>query len=415
MAQLQKVRGTKDLLPEDNRVFRAIDNTARHLASRYGFDEIQTPIFESSEVFHRTLGESTDIITKETYTFLDRGGESVTLRPEGTAGIARAFITEGLAQNLPLKFYYVGPMFRYERPQKGRQRQFHQIGVECLGIEAPYADVECIALGWRILKALDVAKRCRLELNTLGDFESRKNYRDALVIYFSEHKSKLSADSLLRLEKNPLRILDSKDEGDRRLIEEAPQFESYLNEHSKNFFAKVCAGLTDLDIPFTLNSHLVRGLDYYSHTVFEMVTEHLGAQGAVLSGGRYDGLIESMGGPKTAGVGWAGGMERLAELTNPAILADPEPLYVVVPADEFGELYSLRVQNELIQLGLRCEIIWSGGNVGKKFKKADKMKAAVALIVGQKETQDNTVTAKNLKTGIQKTLPIAEIRELLNL
>ncbi|HEY9536701.1 MAG TPA: histidine--tRNA ligase, partial [Kiloniellaceae bacterium] len=312
MTSLQPVRGTRDILPDEMRRHRVVVETARALAARYGYHEMATPVFEFTEVFKRTLGETSDVVTKEMYTFSIGDGEQVTLRPEATAGVARALISGGLTQSLPLKVFYNGPMFRHERPQKGRYRQFHQIDVELLGVSEPLADVEIIALGADILAALGLGEHTTLELNTLGDLESRKAYRAALVDYFSAYQDKLSADSRDRLVRNPLRILDSKDQGDRKLIEGAPLFGDYLNQQSRDFFARVLEGLDLLGIGYTLNDRLVRGLDYYTHTAFEFTTTALGAQGTVLAGGRYDGLVETMGGPSVPGIGWAAGVERLS-------------------------------------------------------------------------------------------------------
>lgn len=400
--KVQRVRGTRDLLPEDNVLFRFVEESAHKKALLYGYGEIETPIFEFSEVFHRTLGETSDVVNKETYDFTDRGGESLTLRPEGTAGVARAFISEGMMQNLPLKFYYSGPMFRYERPQKGRYRQFHQIGVECLGYESPLADVESIALAWDLLKSIRLAEECTLEINTLGDGESRAAYREALVQYFSAHKDQLSADSQMRLEKNPLRILDSKDEGDKKIIVNAPRMEEYLNEKSRNFFSAVIAGIEKLKIPYQLNSKLVRGLDYYCHTVFEFTTQKLGAQGTVLAGGRYDGLIETMGGPNTPAVGWAAGIDRLAELT-PRELLTVTPLIAIIGADAKGEEESIKLAHEVRSLGLKTENFLSG-KMAKKMQKANKLGASYALILGENEVNSNQVTIKNLLTGNQEVV-----------
>lgn len=397
---LQRVRGTQDLLPEISRKFRHIENLAWEVAKHYGYGEIDTPIFESSEVFHRTLGETSDMVHKETYTFLDRGGDSVTLRPEGTAGIARAFISEGLAQNLPLKFYYSGPMFRYERPQKGRYRQFHQIGIESLGYDNPLSDVEVISLASDFLSKLDLLSSCKLQLNTLGDQASRAHYRDQLVTYFTKYKSELSADSQMRLEKNPLRILDSKDQNDRKLILDCPQMAASMTAESKNFFDRVQKGLEQNNIPFEVSSTLVRGIDYYTHTVFEFVTEKLGAQGTVLAGGRYDGLIQVMGGPQTPGVGWAAGMERLAELTAENLIPPQKLKAAIVPADEAGELWALTVAKDFRSRGYATEILWNG-NVGKKMKKAASLGAEYAVIVGATEAQNKSLTVKNLSTGEQ--------------
>ncbi|WP_415062846.1 histidine--tRNA ligase [Bdellovibrio sp.] len=408
-SKIQRVRGTRDLLPEDSLLFRFVEQSAYEKALLYGYGEIETPIFEFSDVFHRTLGETSDVVNKETYDFTDRGGESLTLRPEGTAGVARAFISEGLSQNLPLKFYYSGPMFRYERPQKGRYRQFYQLGAECLGYDSPLADVECIALAWDVLQKIGISADCTLEINTLGDSESRAAYREALVSYFTAHQEQLSADSKMRLEKNPLRILDSKDEGDKTINALAPKFEQYLNETSKTFFKKVLDGIEKLGIPYKINSHLVRGLDYYSHTVFEFTTAKLGAQGTVLAGGRYDGLIETMGGPKTPGVGWAAGIDRLADLTPKELAIQSEVLIAVIGADDLGEEESIKVAHEIRSRGLKAENFLSG-KMGKKMQKANKLNAHYALILGSNEVTNKTVTVKNFATGEQKEISRTELQ-----
>ncbi|WP_374078650.1 histidine--tRNA ligase [Bdellovibrio bacteriovorus] len=402
-SKIQRVRGTRDLLPEDSLLFRFVEESAYEKSLLYGYGEIETPIFEFSDVFHRTLGETSDVVNKETYDFTDRGGENLTLRPEGTAGVARAFISEGMMQNLPLKFYYSGPMFRYERPQKGRYRQFYQLGAECLGYDSPLADVECIALAWDILQKIGISSDCTLEINTLGDAESRAAYREALVKYFTAHQDQLSADSKMRLEKNPLRILDSKDEGDKKLNANAPKLEQYLNETSQTFFKKVLEGIEKLGIPYKVNDHLVRGLDYYCHTVFEFTTSKLGAQGTVLAGGRYDGLIETMGGPKTPGVGWAAGIDRLADLTPKELAITKEVLIAVIGADDQGEDESVKVAHEIRARGLKAENFLSG-KMGKKMQKANKVGAHYALILGGNEVANKTVTVKNFANGEQSEI-----------
>jgi histidyl-tRNA synthetase len=408
MSQLQPVRGTRDIFGAEAASFRWIEQTAHSTALLYGFEEISTPIFEFKDVFHRTLGETSDVVSKETYTFTDRGGDDLTLRPEGTAGIARAFISGGMAQNLPLKFYYSGPMFRHERPQKGRYRQFHQIGVEVLGIETPSADIEVIAYGWHLLKKLGLADSCRIEINTLGDQESRTLYRNHLVQYFNQYQSQLSPDSQVRLEKNPLRILDSKDPNDRKIIENAPKFKDFLNSASTEFYNKVLMGLRTLEIPFVENEHLVRGLDYYCHTVFEITTTHLGAQGTVLAGGRYDGLIELMGGNKTPGVGWASGIERLALLSEGHNHTHADALVALLPADDSAEMSCLKLSQDLRLDGLRCELLTSG-NVGKKMKRANKLGARFAIIIGESELQKNTAAVKDLRQGTQEEVAMHSI------
>jgi histidyl-tRNA synthetase len=406
MPALQPARGTQDLLPEMARRHRRVGDTARALAELYGFAEIATPIFEFTEVFARPIGEHTDIVAKEMYTFTDRGGEEVTLRPENTAGVVRAVLSNGLTQSTPLKFFYSGPMFRYERPQKGRFRQFHQIGVELLGVTQPQADIEVIALGQRILGALGIADKVVLELNTLGDPESRAAYRDALVAYFSARLSELSEDSRRRLERNPLRILDSKDPGDQRLAAEAPDFSEYLNEASRDFFARVRDGLDALGITYRLNPRLVRGLDYYTHTAFEFVTSELGAQGTVIGGGRYDGLVELMGGPAMPGVGWAAGIERLAMLI-PEPPPAPRPV-ALVPLGEAAERLALKLAEELRDAGLVVELGYSG-NLARRMRRADRIDARAAVLIGEDELAQGAATLRDLDSGAQTLVPLAEL------
>ena len=403
MSGLQPVRGTHDLFPEEMRRHRKVIDTARAVAERYGYGEIATPIFEFSEVFQRTLGDTSDIVTKEMYSFTDRGGENVTLRPEYTAGIARAFISGGLQQQLPLKFFCHGPMFRYERPQKGRYRQFHQIGAELLGIAGPQADIEVIALGWDILTALGLDDRCVLELNTLGDTASRNAYRTVLIAYFKCHLDKLSEDSKARLERNPLRILDSKDEGDRRIVAGAPAFQDHLNAESADFFAQVKAGLDALGVPYKLNQRLVRGLDYYCHTAFEFTTEALGAQGTVMGGGRYDGLIEIMGGPATPAIGWAAGIERLAMLVE----APPEPPrpVAIVPMGAAAEAKALVLARDLRRSGFAVELGY-GGNMKKRMQRANKVRARAAIILGEDELNRSAAAVRELDSGEQAEIAL---------
>ena len=408
--KLQSVRGTQDFIGESAFLFRRIEELALHHASLFGYEEIKTPIFEFSEVFHRSLGETSDAVSKETYDFKDRGGDSLTLRPEGTAGVVRAFVSNGMAQHLPLRLYYSGPMFRYERPQKGRFRQFHQIGVEALGFENPEADVESMALAWQMLSALGLSNKSQLEINTLGDRESRDRHRQALVDYLTPFRSELSADSQIRLEKNPLRILDSKDEKDQRLLPNAPRMENYLNDTSKNFFDKVLAGLETLKIPYVRNSHLVRGLDYYTHTVFEFTTTHLGAQSALLAGGRYDGLVEMMGGSATPGVGWGSGIERLALLVSPELFAKKNTIVAVIAAEESTESYCMALSQKLRLQDLQVEFM-TAGNMGKRFKRAAKINASYAVVVGGNEIQSGTVAIKDLKTGTQTSVPMTTLND----
>ena len=406
MSDLQPVRGTHDILPEDHRRHRQVTETARQIAARYGYEEISTPVFEFSEVFKRTLGETSDIVTKEMFSFEDRGGEQLTLRPEVTAGVARAFISGGLAQHLPLKFFCQGPMFRYERPQKGRQRQFHQIDVELLGVDGPLADIEIISLAAHILDALGVADKVTLELNTLGDTESRQSYRTKLVGYLEGFKDKLSEDSLARLDRNPLRILDSKDQGDRAVIADAPLLEKHMNDASKAFFEDVQKGLKTAGIDYKINPTLVRGLDYYCHMAFEFTTETLGAQGAVLAGGRYDGLIAAMGGPPTPGTGWAAGVERLALM----IAEPPGPArpVAVVPIGQAAEAEALSLVQRLRRADFTTDLGFSG-NLKKRLKGANKANAVAAVIIGEDELAKGAATVRDMETGEQTEVKLSAL------
>ena len=411
--KIQPARGTRDIYGKDLSAFMFVQNTARDFARRYGFGEIQTPIFESTEVFARGVGETSDIVSKEMYTFTDRGGESFTLRPEGTAGVVRAFISEGMEQNQPVKLMYAGPMFRYERPQKGRYRQLHQVGVEVLGASAPQTDVEVLCLAWDFLSALGLKPYIRLELNTLGDVESRAAYRDALVAYFERYKEQLSEDSRVRLEKNPLRILDSKDEGDKKIIENAPAMTDYLNDESRQFFDAVTNGLTEMGVPFTVNPRLVRGLDYYRHTVFEFITDSLGAQGTVLAGGRYDGLVEQLGGPETAGIGFAAGIDRLALLLREVGKQPDEPRAIaVVPVGDDMTLPVMKIARDLRQAGFIVDMAYSG-NMGKRMKKANKINACAAVILGSDEYVKGVAAVRDLDTGDQSEVEIAALPDFM--
>jgi histidyl-tRNA synthetase len=410
MSSLQPVRGTQDLLPAQMRRHRAVSETARSVAERYGFEEMATPIFEFTEVFERPIGETTDIVSKEMYSFADRGGENITLRPENTAGVVRAVLSNALTQSTPLKFFYSGPMFRYERPQKGRFRQFHQIGIELIGVAQPQADIEVIACGARILAELGILERTELELNTLGDTASRHAYRAALVAYYDAHLADLSEDSRRRLERNPLRILDSKDEGDIRVNQGAPPYSDYLNQASRDFFAAVRRGLDAIGIAYRISPKLVRGLDYYCHTAFEFVTRDLGAQGTVMGGGRYDGLVGVMGGPETPGVGWAAGIERLAMLVaEPAGLARP---IAIVPVGDGAELPSLRLAETLRCAGFVIDQGYSG-NVGRRLKRANKIAARAAILLGEDELKNDAATVRDLDSGEQVTVPLGSLEDHL--
>lgn len=399
--KLQPVRGTHDLLPADFARHQHVIETAQGIAALYGYARMDTPIFEFSDVFHRTLGDTSDVVTKETYTFSDRGGESLTLRPEFTAAIVRAFISNNLQQlPSPFKCFYAGPAFRYERPQKGRQRQFHQIGCELIGSNEPMSDVEMITLAQQMLKVLGLSDSVTLELNSLGDAESRATYRDALVAYLSNYKNDLSDDSKNRLEKNPLRILDSKDEGDKKITAGAPTLHSHFNDASKAHFAAVTAGLEALGIAYKVSEKLVRGLDYYSHTVFEFTTDKLGAQGTVLAGGRYNDLVKLMGGADTACIGFAAGVERLSSLLEGTYKAPPTQLVAVVPMQDSLQGLGLLIAQKLRYADIAVDIAYKG-NSKKRFERAGKLGAAYAVLLGEEELAKGEVMVKNLTDGSQ--------------
>jgi histidyl-tRNA synthetase len=403
---LQPVRGTRDLVGEEFRRHHHVIDTARRVTSLYGFEEWATPIFEDTRVFARSLGDTSDVVTKEMYSFTDRGGDSVTLRPENTAGVCRALVSNGLTQSgLPRKVFYAGPMFRYERPQKGRYRQFHQIGAEILGAAEPLADAEVIAAGWDILVRLGIHHGVVLEINTLGDAESRDRYRTALVAHFEAHRGALSEDSLVRLEKNPMRILDSKDEGDRRIVATAPTITPHLSDAARSFYEAVLKHLATLGVPTRENPRIVRGLDYYSHTAFEFVTDRLGAQGTVMAGGRYDGLVEEMGGPPTPSVGWAAGVERLSMLLA-ASPAAPRPV-AVIPVSEAQEAAALALIRTLRAAGVVAEIAYKG-NLKRRMERANKLAARAALILGETEVADGVVQLRDLDAGTQDSVAVAE-------
>ena len=403
------MRGTHDLIGDDMRLFRYIVDTARHTADLYGYDEMQTPIFEFSDVFHRSLGDTSDVVSKETYTFEDRGGESITLRPEFTAAIVRAFISNGYTQKLPFKAFYAGPAFRYERPQKGRQRQFHQVGVECLGADAPWHDVESILCAQQFLKELAgsdeqyyKSRNITLEINTIGDEESRNNYKTALINYFTKYKNDLSEESVKRLEKNPLRILDSKQLEDKKLVENAPEFEDYLNATSRHWFDSVTDSLSAAKCKFTISPRLVRGLDYYTHTVFEFTTDQLGAQATILAGGRYDRLIEQMGGSNIPGTGWASGVERLMLLDKDLqFLLEWFKEPVAINAGDENSLKTalllsqfLREENEF-----KTEILYHK-NYSKALKKADAINAKYFVRIENNKFGQTDLNLKDLNSGI---------------
>ena len=376
------VRGTQDMLGGTADAFQErfahVVATFDRVRRLYGFQRVEVPVFEQTAVFARSLGESTDVVSKEMYTFEDRGGDSITLRPEFTAGISRAYITEGWQQYAPLKVATHGPLFRYERPQKGRFRQFHQLDAEIIGAAEPGADVELLVMADQLLKELGVADGVTLTLNTLGDAQSREAWRTALIAHFEAHRADLSEDSVARLAKNPLRILDSKDPRDRPIADSAPDIDACLTDEARDFFGKVTAGLDAAGVAWERNARLVRGLDYYRHTAFEFVTDRLGAQGTVLGGGRYDGLIENLGGPSTPAVGWAAGIERLAMLVDNLPVEQPD--VAIALEDDRALNVGQALLAHLRRQQLSAQMV-AFGSPKKRFDKALKINAKVTLTV----------------------------------
>ena len=408
---LKRVRGTEDLKGDSQQQHNFIVDTARKVAHQFCFQEISTPVFELSQTFSRTLGPESDIVNKEMFTFEDRSGTSLTLRPEGTAGVARHFITENLHQQLPLRFFYQGSMFRYERPQKGRLRQFHTVGVELLGESAPRGDVECICLAYMFFQKLQIEKKLTLEINSIGDVESRDQHRTALVEYLKPLKGQLSVDSRRRLKTNPLRILDSKEDQDRELLKKAPVIKDFLNPRSQDFFAQTCEGLDKLGLSYKINPLLVRGLDYYNHCVFEFKAfgEQMGAQNTVLAGGRYDRLVEIMaeGGQRIHGTGWGAGIERIKFLLSQK-KAPKRPL-ALVPLGEEAESLALKLSWDLRQAGLTVFHPRSQGNLSKKMKRAVQMQGTHALIFGPEEIKSKKISIKNLDQKTQESVPVDQV------
>jgi histidyl-tRNA synthetase len=411
MATIQVSRGTRDILPSEVSYWQFIERSAREILDRAGVLEIRTPIFEQTELFARGMGEATDVVSKEMYSFVDRGDRGLTLRPEGTAGVVRSLIENNLqAQGGVQRLWYVGPMFRYERPQAGRQRQFHQLGLEMLGSADERADVEAIAIATDILKAIGL-KDLTFDLNSIGDMTDRAAFRSALVEYLTPYAAELDPDSQDRLTRNPLRILDSKDKNTQKLLDGAPSILDHLSEGSKARFDRVQQLLADLNIPCQVNSRLVRGLDYYSHTVFEIQSADLGAQATVCAGGRYDGLVTELGGPQTPAIGWAMGLERLVIL-----LQKLETTSSVTPVDFYliskgtkAEGQALVLVQQLRQAGFKAELDLSGSAFGKQFKRADRSAAAACLIVGDAEAEKGTAQLKWLASGDQSELVQSEL------
>ncbi|MBT0729997.1 histidine--tRNA ligase [Rosenbergiella nectarea] len=411
---IQAIRGMNDYLPADTAVWQRIEQSLKQVLAGYGFSEIRLPIVEQTPLFKRAIGEVTDVVEKEMYTFDDRNGESLTLRPEGTAGCVRAGIEHGLLYNQEQRLWYMGPMFRYERPQKGRYRQFFQLGAEVFGLTGPDIDAELIMMTARWWKVLGIAEHVELELNSIGSLEARAAYREALVAFLEQHKDVLDEDCLRRMYTNPLRVLDSKNPDVQALLNDAPKLHDYLDEDSREHFAGVCQFLDDAGIRYRINQRLVRGLDYYNRTVFEWVTSSLGAQGTVCAGGRYDGLVEQLGGRATPAVGFAMGLERLVLLVQ-SVVPDFEPVNKV---DVYVISSGQGVQSAAMQLAetlrdqapsLKIMTNFGGGNFKKQFARADKNGAKVALVLGEDEVSNGQVVIKNLARGEQKLVSSQDV------
>ena len=421
MSKIQSIRGMNDLLPEESALWQYLESAVREVLAGYGYQEIRFPIVEQTELFKRSIGEVTDIVEKEMYTFNDRNGESLTMRPEGTASCVRACLQNSLLDNQQIqRLWYHGPMFRYERPQKGRLRQFHQIGVESFGVATPDVDAELILMTARLWNLLGISEYLTLELNSIGNLEARENYKVALVDYLSQHFEQLDEDSQRRLESNPLRILDSKSAQTQALLDQAPALADYLDDESSDHFDELRGVLDAAGIGYSINPRLVRGLDYYSKTVFEWTTDQLGAQGTVCAGGRYDGLVAQLGGKPTPAIGFAMGLERLSLIVQvlnkvPDSINNNPDVYFVVAGDKakaaaFQLSEQLRDKIPSLKLQLHC----GGGSFKSQFKKADKSGASIALIIGDNEAEQGVVNVKWLRNDIeQNTVNNGELADLL--
>ncbi len=409
MANMQTpnaVRGTQDIIGEAQERFIYVVQTFERISKYYGFESVQVPAIEQTSVFARSLGESTDVVSKEMYSFEDRGGDSITLRPEFTAGISRAFLTNGWQQHAPMKLSAHGPLFRYERPQKGRYRQFHQIDAEIIGAAEPLADAELLIMADQLLRELKISDGVTLNLNTLGDASSRDAWRSALIEYFQTYKDGLSRESLDRLGRNPLRILDSKSSDDQKICQDAPVIDDYLTAEAQDFFAQVTSQLDAAKISWTRNESLVRGLDYYRHTAFEFITDRLGAQGTVLGGGRYDGLIENLGGPSTPAVGWAAGIERLAMLIETPLTSGPET--IIIPLGKSAQSAASGVLANIRRNHISADMAYKG-TMKKRMQKANAKNAKSVIIMGEDELERGEVSVKNLSTGEQELVALENI------
>ncbi|HDZ9511687.1 TPA: histidine--tRNA ligase [Vibrio cholerae] len=414
---IQAIRGMNDCLPTQSPLWQKVEGVVKNVISAYGYSEVRMPIVEMTHLFSRAIGEVTDVVEKEMYTFEDCNGDSLTLRPEGTAGCVRSGIENGLLYNQEQRLWYMGPMFRHERPQKGRYRQFHQCGVEVFGLDGPDVDAELIMMTARLWRELGIAQHVRLELNSIGSLEARANYRTALIDYLEQYQNVLDEDCKRRMYTNPLRVLDSKNPDVQAILGDAPQLSDYLDAESKQHFAGLCELLDAAGIEYTVNQRLVRGLDYYNRTVFEWITESLGSQGTVCGGGRYDGLVEQLGGKPTPAVGFAMGLERLVLMMETLGNTDVRrsvDVYMVT-AGEGTMMAGMKLAEQLREQvpGLRVMTHFGGGNFKKQFKRADKVGAAIALVLGEDEVAAQTVVVKDLAGGEQNTVAQAEVAKLL--
>ncbi|MFJ5358390.1 histidine--tRNA ligase [Pectobacterium sp. CHL-2024] len=415
---IQAIRGMNDYLPAETALWQRIENSLKQVLSGYGYNEIRLPIVEQTPLFKRAIGEVTDVVEKEMYTFDDRNGDSLTLRPEGTAGCVRAGIEHGILYNQEQRLWYVGPMFRYERPQKGRYRQFHQLGCEVFGLQGPDIDAELILMTARWWRVLGIADHVKLELNSIGSLDARARYREALVAFLEQHKDQLDEDCLRRMYTNPLRVLDTKNPQIQELLNDAPVLTDYLDDESRAHFEALGELLTQSGIPYTVNPRLVRGLDYYNRTVFEWVTTSLGAQGTVCAGGRYDGMVEQLGGHATPAVGFAMGLERLVLLVqsvNPDFKAQSGVDVYLISSGAGTQVAAMQLAEKLRDVLPQLKLMtnYGGGNFKKQFARADKWGARVALVLGENEVAAGQVVVKNLSNGEQDTLAQADVASRL--
>jgi histidyl-tRNA synthetase len=420
MAKIQAVRGVNDILPPQARILQELERVIKEIFTQYDYHQILLPIIEKTELFQRSIGEVTDVVEKEMYTFDDRNGESLSLRPEGTAGCVRAGIEHGLLHNQVQRFWYMGPMFRHERPQKGRYRQFYQIGVEAFGMFGPDIDAEILAMLARLWKKLGLSSHVKLQINSLGTLASRATYREKLLAYFTEHQSQLDEDSQRRLHKNPLRILDSKNPAMKELVEKAPKLTEHLDPESQLHFNQLRGYLDSIGLEYEVNPYLVRGLDYYSHTVFEWVTTALGAQGTVCAGGRYDALVEKLGGSSTPAIGFAMGVERLLlllEAQSLLTITEPAPDIYLIMVGEQAERFGFRLSEQLRDSLPSIKVMMNAGpsSIKNQFKRADKSGAKLALVLGEDEMQSNVVAIKFMREDKpQQVVAINDLTATLN-